>query len=240
MEIKKVEGIVISDTNYLEASKILNIFTKEYGIISVISKGSRNIKSKLRGISSKFIYANFNIAYKEKGMHTLIDGDQINSLRNTLRDLDSIYYLNSVIDLCKDVYKESKDNNIYNLLIDTVLKIEERIDPLLLYDILALKLLNYLGIKPNIDNCSICGNSNNILTLSIPDGGFICKNCYKGGKIYNEKVIKLLRMFYYVDIKSISKLSVNEINKKEIELFVKEYYESYSGIYLKYNKGIIK
>ena len=40
-EIKKIEGIVIGDTNYSESSKILNILTKDYGIIGVISKGCR-------------------------------------------------------------------------------------------------------------------------------------------------------------------------------------------------------
>ena len=39
MKIEKVEGIVIGETNYSESSKILNILTKEYGIIGVMSKG---------------------------------------------------------------------------------------------------------------------------------------------------------------------------------------------------------
>ena len=34
MEIRKIEGIIISEKDYSETSKILNIITKEYGIIS--------------------------------------------------------------------------------------------------------------------------------------------------------------------------------------------------------------
>ena len=55
MKIEEVEGIVLSETNYSESSKILNILTKEYKVIGVISKGCRNIKNKLSKISASFI-----------------------------------------------------------------------------------------------------------------------------------------------------------------------------------------
>jgi len=70
--IEKVEGIVISETNYSESSKILNIFTKEYGKIGVLSKGCRKMKSPLRSVSNKLIYGFFHIYYKENGLSALI------------------------------------------------------------------------------------------------------------------------------------------------------------------------
>jgi len=56
MKIEEVEGIIVRETNYSESSKILNILTKEKGLIGVMSKGSRNMKSKLRGVSRKLLY----------------------------------------------------------------------------------------------------------------------------------------------------------------------------------------
>ena len=53
MKIEEVEGIVLSETNYSESSKILNILTKEYKVIGVISKGCRNIKNKLELLVEK-------------------------------------------------------------------------------------------------------------------------------------------------------------------------------------------
>ena len=52
--IKSVDGIVVSETNYGETSKIINILTKE-GIIGIIAKGARSIKSPLRIYAQKFI-----------------------------------------------------------------------------------------------------------------------------------------------------------------------------------------
>ena len=69
----RIKGIVLSETPYSETSKILNILTNEYGLIGVISKGSKNIKSKLRGISNKMNYCEYTINYKENGLSTLIE-----------------------------------------------------------------------------------------------------------------------------------------------------------------------
>ena len=92
MKIEDVEGIILSETNYSESSKILNVFTKEYGLIGVMSKGCRNMKSKLRGVSRKLIYGTFHIYYKENGLSTLISVDVKNSFSNTLSDLEKVSY----------------------------------------------------------------------------------------------------------------------------------------------------
>ena len=87
MKIQEVEGIVLGETNYSESSKILNVLTKEYGLIGIMSKGSRNMKSKLRGVSRKLVYGTFHIYYKENGLSTLIGVYVKNSFNEILKDL---------------------------------------------------------------------------------------------------------------------------------------------------------
>jgi DNA repair protein RecO (recombination protein O) len=233
MEIIKVEGIIVGETNYSESSKILKIFTKDYGMISVMSKGCRNLKSKLRGISTKMVYADFQIYYKENGISTLVSADIIDTLRNILVDINRISYLSYILDLTEQVYKASLSLELYPILIATIKKINEGYDYEILTYIYELKLLDYLGIRPNVDGCSICGSSTNILTISTTNGGYICQNCYHGGKIYAGKTIQLIRMFIYLDINQINKLDLKEETKKEIEEFITNYYDEYSGLYLK-------
>ena len=40
--MKEVEGIILKETSYKEHSKIIQILTKEHGLISVIAKGSKS------------------------------------------------------------------------------------------------------------------------------------------------------------------------------------------------------
>ncbi len=239
MKIEEVEGIILSETNYSESSKILNIITKEHKTIGVISKGCRNLKSKLRSVSRKLIYGKFHIYYKEKGLSTLISVDVINSFNNILTNLTNLSYASYIIDLITQVSKQNDDNELFDLIKNTLLKIEEGYNPDILTSILELKLLDSLGVKPIIDCCAVCGSEKNIVTLDSNLGGYICANCVSNQGYVSDKAIKLIRMFYYVDIEKITKLEVSSSVLKEINLFLDDYYDRYTGIYLK-SKSFLK
>ena len=233
MKIECFEGIILSETNYGESSKILNVLTDKYGLIGILSKGCRNIKSKLRGVSRKLIYGKFNVYYKTNGLSTLISIDVINSFSKTIMDLEKISYASLIIDLTYQVVKQNDSNEIFNILKNTLIKVEEGLDPLVLTNILELKLLDYLGINPSLDSCSICGSPKQIVTLSIEEGGYICKDCYHNEPLVSEKTIKMIRMYYYVDISSITKLEVSSDVTKEINRFLDDYYDKFTGLYIK-------
>ena len=239
MKIESIEGIILTETNYSESSKILNIFTKEHGLLGVMSKGCRNMKSKLRGVSRKLLYGTIHIYYKPNGLSTLIGIDVINSFSKTIMDLEKVSYASVILDLTHQVIKQNDDPEIFDLLKDTLIKIEEGLNPLALTNILELKLLNYLGVSPSIDYCSNCGSDKQIVTLSSDVGGYICKNCYNNEPLVSDKTIKMIRMYYYVDIKNISKLDVSKEVSVEINRFLDDYYDRYTGLYIK-SKNFIK
>ena len=239
MKIESTEGIVLSETNYSESSKILNVLTKDFGLIGVMSKGCRNPKNKLQGVSRKLIYGTIHIYHKQNGLSTLIGIDVINSFKTTIMDLEKISYASYILDLTKQVVSQNDDEEIFELLKETLLKIEDGLDPLVLTNILELKLLKYLGVSPSIDACSYCGSEKQIVTISSDAGGYICKDCYKNEPIVSEKTIKMIRMYYYVNIKNITKLDVSSEITKEINNFLDDYYDRFTGLYMK-SKNFIK
>lgn len=239
MKIDSFEGIILTETNYSESSKILNVLTNDRGVIGIMSKGCRNVKSKLRGVSRKLIYGTFHVYYKENGLSTLIGVDLISSFSKTMMDLERISYAAYLLDLTHQVVKQNDDQDIFLLLRDTLLKIEDGLNPLVLSNILELKLLDYLGVRPSIDACSICGSDKAIVTLSADSGGYVCRNCFSNEGYVSEKTIKMIRLYYYVDIKNISKLDVADEISKEINMFLDMYYDRYTGLYLK-SKDFIK
>lgn len=233
MKIECVEGIVLSDTNYSESSKILNIFTKEHGKIGVLSKGCRKLKSKLRGVSAKLVYGFFHIYYKEDGLSTLISVDVIDPLKAISTDLTKISYASYLLELVDQVLKQSDDASIYDILIGVIKKIEEGFSPMILTNMVELKLLDCLGVRPMIDGCAYCGNEKSIVTLSSSAGGLVCSGCYSNERLVDTKVISLVRMLYYVDISKITKLSINDKIVRELDQFIDDYYDRYTGLYLK-------
>ena len=233
MEIKRLEGIVVSEVSYSESSKILNVLTREFGLIGIMSKGCKKIKSPLRSVSTKLTYGYFHVHYKKDGLSTLISVDVIDSLMKIKSDITKISYASFLLELTEQVYKQNNNDEIFNLFISSLKKINEDLDPVVITNILQLKYLDYLGIGLMLDGCSICGNTEDIVTISTKEGGYICKDCVREEKIFSTKAIKLLRMFYYVDISKISKLELHYDSIKEIDTFLDEYYDEYTGLYLK-------
>lgn len=238
MELIKVEGIILTETPYSETSKIINIITKEYGTIGVIAKGAQSIKSKLRSVSTKLTFGYFHIYYKEKGLSTLVNVDIIDNLSNIKTNITNISYAYYILELVNQVMKHEYNKEIFDLLSASLLKINEGFDAGVITNIIELKMLDYLGVRPIIDECAVCGSKVNIITISGDRGGYICNKCRADEYIVSDKAIKLIRMFYYVDISKISKLSISDKVKYELDMFVSSYYDRYTGIYLKSKKFI--
>ena len=236
MKIVDVKGLVLNETNYSDSSKILNVLTSEYGLIGIISKGCRNLKSKLRGSSRKLVYGTFHFYYKENGISSLISIDVINDYPKTIMDLKRVVYASYLLDLTRQVVKQSKDKAILPLLCSALDKIENGLSPEVVTNILELKYLDFLGVSPVVTGCAVCGKTTNIVSLSPTAGGFICKDCYQNEGYYSDKAIKLLQMYYYVDLEKITKIDVNSKVNMEINKFLEDYYDRYTGIYLNSKK----
>lgn len=235
MEVISVEGFVVTSIPYKENSKILNILTPNYGIIGVISKGCKKLKSKLRNISERFAYGTFYMYYKENGLSILIDGDIKNYFENIKSDIVKISYLSYITELTTGVYKESNSIEVYNMFVNGILKLEEGLNPKVISNILEIQYLEYLGINLNLNECIKCGNQKGI-TISLSKGGYICSKCRTNEQIYNEKVIKMLRLYYYVDISKITEMNIDDNIINTIDDILNEYYDEYSGIHPKSRK----
>lgn len=232
MEVTKVDGMIVREVPYKETSKILTIITKDFGIISVIAKGAKKLKSNLRSVTSLFTYATFNITYKKDKLSTLISADVINTFKNIKNDIEKISYVNYLSELTTGVLKQTFSASIYDMYIAAMLKIEEGFDAMSITNILELKYLDYLGISPIFSGCVICGNEN-VVTLSSYKGGFVCNKHKEDEYVVSSKTIKIIRMLKYVDISKISKLDISNEVKKQINTFIDEYYDRYAGIYVK-------
>lgn len=65
-----VEGVILESKDYGESGKILQILTKDFGILSVSAIGVREIKSKMRGVLDVLEMVNFEY----------VEGKEINRL----------------------------------------------------------------------------------------------------------------------------------------------------------------
>ena len=231
--ITKIEGIIVSETPYGDSSKIINVLTKEHGIIGIMCHGVKSIKSPLRTKTIKFTYGFFHIDYKEKRLSKLIDIDIIDNFKNIKESIELISYTAYLNELTLQVLKQNDDNEIFELYINALKKINEKQNPMIITNIIELKYLDFLGVGLNLDSCVKCGSKKNIVTLDADEGGYICSNCYLNEPIMSPKAIKMIRMYYLVEINSITNINISPSLTNEINRFLDKYYERYTGLYLK-------
>lgn len=227
----EVEGIIVNEIDYRDKSKIISVLTNK-GLIGMIAKGCKSPKSMLRSCTDKLTYGKFYIKYKENKLSILNNFDIYSNFKNIKNDFNKLGFTMYLLNLSYQVAKENFNENIYYNLVDALKKIEDGINPLVMTNILELKFLTFLGVEPILDRCSICMNQNNIIGLSTSKGGLVCSNCFQNDMLVDEKVIKLIRLYYYIDIKKIDSFNVDKKFVNDINRFIDDYYEKYTGLYL--------
>ena len=115
--LEKYEGIIITETPYGDNSKIINVLTKERGLIGIMCNNVKNIKNPLRTKTLKFTYGYFHIKYHENKLSKLVDVDIINNLKNIRNDIELISYMSYITDLTYQVVKQNNDSQIYSIYI---------------------------------------------------------------------------------------------------------------------------
>ena len=74
--------------------------------------------------------------------------------------------------------------------------------------------------------------ANYVITFDLTIPGSLCDNCYQEGYLFSKNTLKLLNLFLDIDISKIDKLSITSPKTlEELHFFLKEYYDSYTGIY---------
>ena len=78
-----------------------------------------------------------------------------------------------------------------------------------------------------------------MVTISVDNACYICKNCLENEYKYSEKALKILKLYSLVDFDNLKTINVSDSVKIEIDKFLDMYYDEYTGIYLK-TKDFIK
>lgn len=211
----KAEGIVISVIDYKEASKIVNLYTKN-GKIGIKALGSKKIKNGLLGFITTGNIVSFLSSDSE--FPNLLEYDIISSLMNKNLSFDDLKVVGQILYIINNIPEDSPHNLVYEFLKKVFLNIGN-IDSNKLLSIFLIKMLFVFGVTPNLKSCIRCNNKLNLISFDIKEGGALCNLCSNlesdNLKIWTE---------YYYDKKEFNEFSDTDFNKLLDEI---KYYYSY-------------
>ena len=93
------EAIILARKNYSEADRIIVIYSKDFGKLSLIAKSVRKTKSRKRGSIEVFSHIRFSAA-RTKSLDILTEAEIISSfplIRKNLKKVAVAYYFTEVI-----------------------------------------------------------------------------------------------------------------------------------------------
>ncbi|OEF99732.1 DNA repair protein RecO [Vulcanibacillus modesticaldus] len=232
--IYKTEGIVIKSMDYGEGSKIITVFTKKLGKISLVARGAKKPRNRFHGVTEVFSYGEF-VFFKGQNMGTLNQGELQEHFVDISQDIEKTAYAAYIVELVDKVTESNQPNPfLFEQLLYSLEYLNEGKDMEIITRIFEMKIFLISGYRPHLHSCAICGSEKDLNSFSIIHGGVIC-NKHKEQKAITlqPSTIKLLRLFESIDFKRLGNINVKSSTKSQLELVMKSFLDEYLGFDLK-------
>ena len=239
--ITKTEAIILKGMKYRETSKILTLYTRQFGKVSVIAKGARSPKSKFGSALEPMNYV-LAVFYKKdsRDLHLLAQCDLMKSFRGISEEMDRLHAAMAVVELVNAVSHQEEQNE--QLFMTTVQSLEEinRATKNVLHVLYCfeVRLSEILGFKPNFSTCFSCSREIDAgsvgtkgVELHLSGGGAFCSTCeHKSlgqGRISLAALKVLQRLQEMEDIGAATRLALSASVRNEVAGTLRRFLQSH-------------
>ena len=177
----KTSAIVLKSIKWKDTSKIITLYTRETGKISVVAKGVRKLKSSYGGVLESINLIEVIIYYSSKRQVQILGSVSLeNSFPQIKKDIERTSYAYAILELISILVPIGSADGIFFDFIKTLLEeMEEIKEPKIIFWFFILKISSYMGFRPNLDSCTLCSGYLDVpeFYFSFQRGGLVCKNC---------------------------------------------------------------
>lgn len=173
----QAEAIVLGIRDWRGADKIVTLFTREWGKITALAFGLRQVKSPMAGCIQLFSHIEA-VLTPGKNLDVLKQASLIRSNRILREDLDRMAYAALVVEVAGELWPERESQpEAFELLCSALRLLTER-NPRIAALAACWQLLSLAGYQPQFDRCVVCGGEHCQLTGFDPEaGGTACQHC---------------------------------------------------------------
>lgn len=213
MSLVKTEAIILRAISYHETSSIVRMFTEKSGVVSVIAKGARRLKSPFRGYLEPFNHVEVIYYHKStREVQTLASVELLGTYFTGFSDVNCLLLPYSILEcLEKFTAPGAESSDIFELVITIFRLMEEKPEMMELH--FAQFLFDFSsihGYKISIAGCGNCGKQLKRAYYDLTSGKFYCDECSylveKGFIFLSSNVLKALNYLSERRIEPIRKL----------------------------------
>lgn len=228
MSTEKTDALVIRQADFSESSRVLTLFTRDFGKLSCLAKGAKRLKSAFEG--SLDILAECRIVFIQKGrsgLDLLTESQLLHRFRPTAQSLTHLYGGYYVAELLNSLTEEGDPHpELYQAAVETLRFLESPEPPDCVIFQFELITLREIGQLPEFDTCTICQSPINLQNQPrfwVSESGLICSRCagseYEGRSLQSGS-IAVIRHLIESDSEQVQRLALSNPQRQEIRKFL--------------------
>jgi len=179
MAAEKTLAYVIQTRDYRDTSLIATFFTYDFGKVKAVIKGGRDGRGRLGSTLEPFSLNEILLYKRRRGDLHLVTAaeleDRYEPLRRNLECLGTAVYFMELVDQMVDA---APHPDIFHLIQNAFYFMSEGHSPKRAARIFEIKLMNALGLRPELNQCIRCGVQDPPdFYFSVQSGGIVCSGC---------------------------------------------------------------
>ena len=206
MPLAHTRALVLRAYDYGDSSRIFRVYTPAAGVQSLLARGVKQPRSRLRGVLDLFNLVDLTY-YKKAGrsLHTPREADLLESFPRMKRDLERTLAFARVVRLLQQLALEEEAHpELFDFLTGVAAGFDhpdlppEGVEPLRHFA--SWQVLARKGYAPEVDACVACGGRvDPAPTFAIPQGGVVCARCGVGQRPLSRREYGALQLFLHGD-----------------------------------------
>lgn len=209
------KGVILGLRPIGEADLLVTFLDEERGKVKGIAKNAKSSKTRFGGLLQ--LGMELLVNYKENLKSDLVMISEVSRSGTTTMlssNLDNFYAMSIALEIAERFTQpEQAVKKKYQLLVSYLEKLHISKNAWAALHAFAWKWIALSGFRPNLSECSTCGERNEISGWRFtPDaGGVLCKDCYNGpsGIVVSNSVLQLIEKLIVSKFDDVKDLTID-------------------------------
>ncbi len=193
-ELYRDTGVVLRTYKLRESDRIVVFHTAENGKVRAVAKGVRKTKSKFGARLEPMSHVRL-LLYRGRELDIVSQAEAVEPLSPMLSSLDRASQGLAAVEAVDQLSLEREPNpQLYRMLVGvlrTIVSTPSALNVAAFY----WKLLANEGVRPELDQCVRCGESEpdtQVVAFDLNEGGVLCRSC-RSGQAISPGALEILR-----------------------------------------------
>jgi DNA repair protein RecO (recombination protein O) len=201
MPYYKTQAIVIKSQPFMEADKLITLFTREHGKIRAVAKSARKTSSKFGARLEVFSYVDCFLAHgRNLDIISQIETkESFYKLRESEETINAGIYLLKLTD--KSTTDGIRNEELFDLLLRSLYLLKMGSPVATVKKIFEIKLMDIEGFFPRLTNCTVCKGKidpDKIIGFSETNEGLVCLRCADKGARTFQISLQTVKSLHYL------------------------------------------